>query len=414
MKTVPPLEERLRDAYRAAADAWCPSTAPPLRLPVRDSRRHRGLAPLAAVICVIVIAVAAIAVDKVQQRPARPAGTPSPVPTSPGTPTRGPLPARPDGPRFMAVADLDHNEIRIRDTGSGIVTARLAPPRGGTFEDVAVAGDDRTFIVTTRAASPSGGPTPISVHRLRLSEDGTVKEFVSLPRLGYTTELADADMAVSPDGTKIAFVVYRAHPDKERTPIENTMMNIGRIEVVTIATGERRAWSQPDMSKIGNLSWAGSTLAFTFTRLASAAHKPDSGLGITTVGPVQIRTLDTDKPGGSLLAGTVLVSRPESPEVAWLRPDGQSLITNAGHPATLSEYSTRTGRRIRDLAKAPANREDSTGLSVRWVGLTADPTGRHLLAVPSTGPLVHLDLTSRRTAPIPSDGGDQQRVLSAW
>ncbi|TDD86375.1 hypothetical protein [Actinomadura rubrisoli] len=417
MKTVPPLEERLRDAYRAAADAWGPSTTPPLRPPVWNPRRRRGLAPVAAIVCVIVIAVAAVAIDKAHHRSARPADTPSPSLTSPGTPTRGPLPARPGRPRFMAVASSEPDELRIRDTGSGAVTARLAPPRGDTFEDVAVAGDDRTFIVTTRAVDPRTSQVRISVHRLRLSDDGTVKEYTSLPRLGYSTVLADLDMAVSPDGTKIAFVVYKAHPDKARTLLENGLMNIGRIEVVTIATGERRTWSTPYMSKIGSLSWAGSTLAFTFTRLASGAHQPDPGLGVTAVGAMQIRALDTGAPGDSPPAATVLLSRPDSTgltDVARLLPDGRSLITNAGHPTILRQYSVRTGRPIRDLAKAPTTRDDPTGPDVQWVGLTADTTGRHLLAVSSTGDLVHLDLAGRKTAPLPSDKPDQDNLPSAW
>ncbi|QXJ21882.1 hypothetical protein AGRA3207_002788 [Actinomadura graeca] len=407
MKPEPPLEERLRDAYRAAADAYGPETVPPLRAQAGSGgpSPRRRLAPLAAVACVIMLVVAAVALDRAHDRTARPVETPSPALTTPGT--RRPLPARPDGPRFMAVASGDTAGLVIRDTAGGRVTARLVPPRGDTFDDVAVAGDDRTFIVTTRAAEPGAGPARISVHRVALADDGTVATFTPLPRLAYTTELSDPDMAVSPDGTKIAFVAYRAHPDKARSTLEAGRMNIGRIEVVTIATGGRRTWTVPDMSRIGDLSWAGSTLAFTFTRLAS----PPRGLGVVAAGPTQIRTLDANGSGGDLLAGTVLLSRPETQrgDVAWLLPDGRSLVTNAGHPSVLRLYSVRTGRPIRDLATAPGREEPA-----EWAGLTADATGRHLLAVPSIGDLVHLDLATRRTAPLPSGAHDQPVPLSAW
>jgi hypothetical protein len=176
---VSTIEDRLREAYQAAAETVPPetTTGPPgtsaaldrSRRPARPrgSARRRGSArlavPLAAATAIAAIAVAAtVVVPKVwSARPAAPAGWNAPP------------------PRYYAAVAYGHHTaesaVNIVNAATGRVTGQLGSPRPGIyFQDVASLGSDRSFVAA--AAAPLGPRSQHNCHtwlyRFRITSSG--------------------------------------------------------------------------------------------------------------------------------------------------------------------------------------------------------------------------------------------------
>ena len=95
-------------------------------------------------------------------------------------------------------------------------------------------------------------------------------------------------MALSPDGGTLAVAVDVVPGNQTRQPATGH----ASIEVVSLRTGARRAWTAPAPTELQNLSWvSGTTLGFS--------SLPASRYGTTSY---QVRTLDTAGPAGDLMS----------------------------------------------------------------------------------------------------------------
>jgi hypothetical protein len=363
-------EERLRAATRAAADTVPPGSAPPLRLPAGPEgrrlrawfqggrlrrRRPAALTPLAAAAAVIVVLAAAVAVTVAHSQPGHhAAGPPGHHESLLAQLPPYYLTQAGDGPLGNAT------HVQVRATPTGKVLATVRPPRPYTvFSQVSAAGDGHEFVLLAsrwRSKMKSGYEdwftTANKFFLLRFDPHTHVPMLTALPIplpadvLGTLT-----GVALSPGGLKLAVAWHR--PRRARTGAE--------IQVFNLVTGAVKTWTwpggQPIVIRIPGagqvLSWAeDGTLAFQQRTESSA----------------QVRLLDTNGPGGSLQADSRQV-------LAWpgndfqygrsvvtgvnvlLTPSGSRLVTATvtitRHPLTavmsFTEYSTRTGRVVRQL-----------------------------------------------------------------
>ncbi|MFI6514072.1 hypothetical protein ACIBF1_00765 [Spirillospora sp. NPDC050679] len=186
------LEERVRDAYRAA-DSWGPDVPPPLPAAPRARRRGRVLVPLGAAVAVGAVVAGAVVVgdgepERTPPRPAGPVATPyvvmsvgkglSVVDSRTGLAPHGPatLPGKADQARtgYHAVT---------RDAGTGGyltgVSTLIRPP--------------------TRRLPPKFSSR---VHRVAVTAGGRAKIG---PSLDWTVPGVLLEMALSPDGRRLAY-----------------------------------------------------------------------------------------------------------------------------------------------------------------------------------------------------------------
>jgi len=152
------IEERLRDAFKAAAGTVRPETVRACPEPPRRRRRlkisHNGSRGRTLVPVVTAAAVALIiggaSVAASQLLTGNHHGGPN---TRHGQSTVG---APPRGlPRYFITSIGDSSPLTVRDTSTGEITGRLAPPRGMFFPAVAAAADGRTFLVVAEPISGS-------------------------------------------------------------------------------------------------------------------------------------------------------------------------------------------------------------------------------------------------------------------
>ncbi len=329
--------------------------------PGRGSRRWRGwgsrLVPLAAAVAVVAVAVTLVSVrDAAGPRPTPPPPATTPVPT-------GAVPAY-----YVAVqlgpthdADLDNadevNSVVVGNARTGKLLATLPPPKGGTFDGVTGAADDRTFILDVRSVPGQAGSQHGSYawYLLRISPGAA--DPVRLTRLPIADRFEDAvihGLALSPDGRTLA-VMFTPHMADGGAGGATT------LRTYSVATGKLlRTWtgSQADgyvcvnCNNTVDLTWLanGRTLAFLY---------PEAVL------PQAVRTLDVSKPGDSLDAD----SRAIFPVTATtltkctdgvLSPDGRTMLCGtsgaanakygcATYGAAFDAYNTVTEKLERDL-----------------------------------------------------------------
>ncbi len=355
----------MREELREQSEAWKrPAGSLPapggevIRRRARRMARHAAMGLAAA--AVFAVAACASSAD-----PAA-AGHPEAATGSPGATwyPAGRLPAASagpaDAPYFVTLAfqKLDV-PATVTDAFTGQVLGVVHPPPGGMrFAGVAAAGDDRTFILAAEGAG-SGQSSVTRFYELRLEPGGRPGPLSLLPVLA----VAYGDtFAVSADGTMLAIATGTA--------------SNGRIEVVSLATGEVRTWKASGHGSATSLSWAGDRwLAFDWSDASSAARQ--SGL----------RLLDTAAPGTDLMSSRLVVS--QAARFGSFRgligplitPDGSKVFTTmvSGEPANpaaeVVEFSARTGQALG--AVTPSVAESGMG---QWCGaLWTDPSGWHLL-----------------------------------
>jgi hypothetical protein len=377
------LEQRLRDAYRAAAATVPPDSVRGLhefRAPARRMRPRRWIlgsslgVPLgaAAAVTALVLAIAVI------------------VPTL-TTRHRDAAAIEPGAriPQFT-LAD-DGGDLRVIQTVTGRVVGRISAPAGLTFtsqagilSQAAGTASDRTFVVI---ASQTSSTCAMFLYEAHLGDGGQP----SLTRLHVTLPPGTGILALAASGDGRTAALLLGGCGKP-SPHASAMQANGGIILVDLATGRLiRQWSYgpdetiPPMPErpFMDLSADGGQLAFSVY--------PKSGLGGLTV-----RMLATSAPSGWLDWASHVAWRPPQgvvmdalPQMA-LSPDGKTLYACDGplsRPSIsitrLLAFSATTGRQIRMLYAWPQRRYLDCGV------VTTDPLSGTLLAYANvpTGPV---------------------------
>jgi hypothetical protein len=262
-------------------------------------------------------------------------------------------------PRHVVGVREEGTALVVRDLRTGHdVGLPVAAPQGQRFQRVAAAGE-RAFVVATWTGRQ------VTFQRLKLKKDGRPDDLVALPKAtvnGIST--AWSDLAVGPEGDRIAFVTYRRGGGS-------------RVEVVSARSGQRKAWTSKAPARVGSLSWAGTTLSFVYGPARKAGGAAGAGGGAVQ----QLRTLDTNLPPGDLKASKAVMKLPQGVTTAVLSSNGASVLAGAFSDGQLAmqAYATGTGRPGHVLWKRKAEGRASR--------LDLDHTGEHLLAAASDGRL---------------------------
>ena len=379
------VEDRLRATSLAITDTMRqvrPLTLPPAPNPAAGRRRklrppYRSplggpgwLVPLTAAVAVIAVAATLVAVRGLTARPA-PATTPA---------------TANDIPRYyVSLKDagtspkgaVERNAF-LADTSTGKRLATFKPPSDALFTYAAGSTDGRTFVLEA-AAGPGFGPsgnvrlvskgatllwyvlrvTPGTAQQARLSRIPIASSYPGTDTLG---------LAVSPDGRTFAILSLTVEtPAEAKVSRPPTVL----LRTYSVATGRLlRGWSAPVSAWVGppnGLTWLddGRTVAF---------------VAPTDVPQEYIRTLDTTRPGTSLVAGSrqvfLLPKLCSSPLIA---ADGKSVICGTemvipgSKPACnkggiqLAAYSVATGKLERVLYQYSGDCGWGTALMV-WAG----------------------------------------------
>jgi hypothetical protein len=323
------LEDRVRAAARAAAATVTEGSAPPLRLAQPGRRpgpgwggRHPWIVSLAAAAAVIaVIAASIFAAHAVVPATRRPA---------PG-PASAPLPFLADGlPAYFVEYPISDSfppgspgfpggrTVRVVATATGKVAATVTLPGYIT----AVAASRGAFFAAAVKDNLA------RFYEIRLNDSRTATTVTELPI--RPARSPRVPMAVSPDGTKLAYATHVA------------------LVVASTTGGSQREWRPPRQDSqawIDNMSWLadGRTLAFNWA--------PSQG----TISAEYLRLLDTEAPGSDLMASKrVLPSVYDAHQLlseSMLSPDGQVVVgaanssdTNRAPVNSVIAFSTATGQ----------------------------------------------------------------------
>jgi hypothetical protein len=374
------LEDRLRDAYRAAAETVRPLAAedprdtPGPRVRARGGpRRRRVLIPLAAAAAVIAVVAGLVLVSG-------PASTPQAQPARPG-----PLP--PGAPRFYLDVPAV-GPLRVYDTATGkVVGSRQPPGAGAQFAGQVAAINARTFL--TAVSAPGRGSCHTRLYEFRLNGRGQPGPLTPLPVTlpGYFS--GPNGLSVTPDGRLAAYAVLLGRC---------TISSVARSEQVGVAnlvTGRSRTWTVPKQGPL----LSSSTVSLSADGRRVAVTQPLANPRNTSASTA--RMLSTSAPEGHLDQRATVDSAPATVWAA-LSPDGRSLYTcqqilSATTGLGGITYATRsvTSQRQRVIA-----RWSRRAAPVCAAGL--DSSGRYLLIeVPDTRPinaghLVVVDLNTGR------------------
>lgn len=351
------MEERIRDAFGAAAQTVSERDLPGLPTPAARSRVARGLlrwtprarihalVPLAAAACVAMIAVTATFVV-----PKLLAGPPD------GAMATG----LPGAPRFFAgiTENPQPTVLNIYRSATGRVVASFPPPRPDhLFEAVARLGNDRTYVA---AAVTSARACTTQLYRFTINPGGRPSGLTPLPVPQITGVVME--LAGSADGNVLAFKVGgRCAPHL-------------LTGVIHLATRQTTTWSygagglRPPMDGDLSLTADGSVLGFI------------AGYLSTPYGLTNVWVLPTNSPGGPLTrharkvlhlhAGVFRVLLSNTGSHMYI----ETKLAPRGGAVVLSLYSTTTGKRIRLLGRLGPG-----GMNLAELSVTPDAAGRHLL-----------------------------------
>jgi hypothetical protein len=352
-----PLQDKLRAALRETA-GQIPPEAPPLRLnPGPQGTRWRWrawAAPLAAAALVVAAIAAAVTLASgIRPHPAPSAAPAGPPPYYVALTTQKPNPD---------IYELGATAAELRSTTTGAVLAKVTPPRPYvSFTGVTGAADDRTFVLSAQGPNelpknmsevqynkeyPNGYYPAQRFFLLRIdpgAKAGARMSLTALPAAYVPANDPIHDMALSPDGTKLAADV-------------GGEVTSDHLYVFDLATGNQRAWSSRSCAQClpssGGLGYGGVNVdALSWT--ADGQH-------VAFVWGNEVRLLDTRAPGSDLLAASKLAATWTSGQNAtssWrgaiITPDGRTVlgmeeIASQGPNLTLRErlvrFSTATGR----------------------------------------------------------------------
>jgi hypothetical protein len=412
------IENRLREAYQAAAETVRPESVPappeadlagPARpagtarapRPARAAGPIRLAIPLTAAAAAAAIAVAAtIVVPRVWPgRQAAPGGWNAPPPRY-----------------YAAVVYQPHSDatiVNIVNAATGRITGRLSAPRHGIyFQDVASLGTDRTFVAT--AAVPVGPAIQHNCHtwlyRFRITRRGQPAGLrpLSVPEVaGYPVYQS---LAGSADGTTVAYATDLQSCTPSKPP-----RYAGRLTALRLASGQSRTWRYrlPAEPITVSLSANGRLLGFV-------SNRSDGARG---GGPAANRTwvLATSSPAGPLQRYYHPVTGPHQfpnvtswPSAEILSPSGRTMLTTIDNPGgntglmAVRDYQTRTGRLLRTVRLLHRH-----GVYYANPGLTSSISGRYVLLYIWNAQEARLDLATGRLVVLPRPKSGLP-VAAAW
>jgi hypothetical protein len=386
------LEDRLRDAYRAAAETVRADEvqegailSPPDRArrrarrtgrpgqPGRGAARRRALIPLAAAAAVIAVA-ATVAVLLPRAAPGLGSGKPNtgqPAPTLLTTPAY-----------FVELNWSLHPSMYVVNASTGAQGARIGLPFPGTDLTSVATGDGQTFVVA--ATAPEGCST--TLYRFTLAANGTPG-----PMTAFTTvtgQIGDPwDMAVSAGARFVAYQTLACGQQLNSVAEQNNAR--GYLSVLDTITGQTKQWTfRSDLPGTGNVSISASGSVVGFANVV----------------------VDSSAPGGSLAAHARVVATNGEFGASTLvdglniSPDGSTAYfdTNAdganGKPVWTSHQL-----RAFDLATGHTRLVSSfPGTGGSPAAVTFDPTGRYMIveSVVRTGPATKLALVNVGTGQV--------------
>jgi hypothetical protein len=260
------VEDQIRAATRAEAETL--REVRPLRLPpapgalpgpgfsapARRARRFRPwIAPVTAAAAVIALAISLVLVRDIPNGPAVPAAPPA---------SSNPVPAR-----YVVIAaprpGAAPTRAVVRDTFTGAIVASVSAPAGEDWLGVTAAADDRTFVLSAArvaaAPYPPESNPPAAWYELRLPVSGAaVLRKLAIPATPGTGYLEG--LALSPDGTKLAALVYQLSGQSESAVLRAYSVATGAV-LHTWSTTMMFTWFQET-----SLSWMadGNQLAFSY------------------------------------------------------------------------------------------------------------------------------------------------------
>lgn len=234
------LEDRLRDAYRAAAETVRPEEilsgailSPPDHArrrarrtgrPDHGASRRRVLMPLAAAAAVLAV-VAAVAVLLPRAAPGLGRGKSADGRT---TPTLLTTPAY-----FVELNWSQHPSMFVANATTGAQGARISLPFPSTDLTSVATGDGQTFVV----AATAPGSSSTSLYRFSLAANGTPSPMTPFTKV--TGQISDPwDMAVSANGEFIAYQTMTT--DEVATP---RRPQHGYLAVLDTVTGQTKQWT---------------------------------------------------------------------------------------------------------------------------------------------------------------------------
>jgi hypothetical protein len=383
------IEERLRDALQASAAQVDDNRLRPLPAPALDAqaerraRRHRTwrgwLIPAAAAAGVVLV----IGLVLVVTRHATPS---QPGQTKPAS--------QQAAPRYFArfVQTSTSSGIQVQSVSTGAVTAYLPSPkspRGGALniDALAAAPDDRTFYVEYGLVSPNIDVTQTRIFTFSITSDGTATS-LSMLKGGLLSHQPPGlqtwgNLAVSPDGSKLALTVNTSNHITNTSPGYSD-----KIIVIDVRTGQRTQWQggldRPGRTfSIPDLSWSADGRSLIFLGqwcTAMAAPACNGTPGSSGYRDAQVWSLSTSDGGGPLTRGRLLLRQSARyPLIAQALggPHGESLAVLSGQPNKFGQWSELTIEEA-GSARSVVYRV-SRAESPQQVGLTADPSGQHLL-----------------------------------
>jgi hypothetical protein len=380
---VTTIEDRLRDAYRAAAETIQPETIPDLLGGVRPARsRHARALISLAVAAAVTAVVTALAV--------------SPALIGIRNGHRVDTPALPPGvPRFYVEARGYSTEsaLEVYETATGRVVAIIKPPTGMYFDNqVEATARDHTFVTAASPGSGLGSPKRCvtQFYTFQLNDAGQPGPLIPLHVTVPGEEVGRANtISVTPDGRRIAYATDFGYcPGLTRVPAE--------VGVINVPTRQARFWTlgQRGIPAIFGvaLSADGSQLAFTrFAQLNSHSRS------LTLAAQI----LPTNAPPGPVdQRGRVVF-----PSAFWVALNADGRLLYACHAAAgprggvaYEVYSIASGQR-QVIASFPPHVSALCGASL-------DPSGRYLLIqlIPDWPPgnrLVVVDLRTRERRSLP-------------
>ena len=440
-------EERLRDALGAAAarvrdDRLRPLPAPetaettktPETTPRRHTlrrhtlrrhtlRRHMGwLGPAAAAVSVLLIVALALTVTGHSHKatppvsyPALPAGFPKYFAQIAG-------PSQIPGPSQL--------DVVIRSTSTGAEVTRAPTPDIPdwrlTPQAVAAAPDGRTFYIAYQAVDlqKQQATSQTWIYQLTFTHGGSSNylEWIKGDPFPGSGLLANGgSMAVSPDGTKLAFTGATREQDGQSWPDD--------ISVVDLRTGAGSMWrlglSQPGQTfTIPGISWTSDGRSLVF-RAVWCHPIPNSDVCLDDPGQpgyrgAQIRSLDVETKGGTLDHGSTLrLSQSARYPViadAVAGPGGGLILAVLSGPADAATLTVErvdaAGKRLGVLYRSTAY--GTVGLPAS-VTLIPDST-RHYLLLTYNSPngLVSGWIDHGKLRFLPAKHPNSELLITAW
>jgi hypothetical protein len=387
------LEDRLRDAYRAAAETVRPGEiqegailSPPdlsrrrarrTGQPRRGAARRRVLIPLAAAATVIAVA-AAMAVLLPRAAPGLGGGKPASGQSAPVLLT---TPAY-----FVELNWTTHPSMYVASATTGAQGARITLPFPRTDLTGVATGDGQTFVVA--ATAPNGCST--TLYRFTLAANGTPSAMT--PFTTIAGQIGDPwSMAVSAGSRFIAYETLACGQQINSVAEQNNAT--GYLAVLDTATGQTKRWTfRNDLPGTGNLS----------------ISADGSVVGLAN------EVIDTAAPSGRLaVRGRVVAANGEfgpSTELAGLNvsPDGKTVYFDTNKVAVNQFGNGKpvwSSHQLRafDLATGQTRLVSSfPGTEGGPAAVTFDPTGRYMIveSVVRTGPTTKLALVDTATGQV--------------